>query len=59
MKTFAFLTKDSFRVEVKASNAKSAYNKLNSVTYFKDKITKSYIEYNKDGLASLHSWKSV
>lgn len=59
MKTFAFLTKDSFRIEVKASTPKSAYRKLVSITHLKDKITKSYISYNKDGLASLEGWKGL
>lgn len=59
MKTFAFLTKDSFRIDVKASTAKSAYRKLASVPNYSDKITKSYIQYDKDGLASIHCWKTL
>jgi hypothetical protein len=59
MKTFAFLTKDSFRVEVKAYNAKSGYNKLKSIPHISRKLTKSYIQYDSQGLASLHSWKTL
>lgn len=44
MRTYAFLTKDGFRVEVKASTPKSAYNKLMSVIHLSSKITKSYLE---------------
>lgn len=59
MKTFSFMTKDSCRCEVKASSPKSAYRKLLSIPHLAQKITKSYIEYDKDGLASLDSWKGV
>jgi hypothetical protein len=58
-KTFAFLTKDSFRCEVKASNPKSAYKKLMDIPHLAKQMTKSYISYNKDGLASLDSWKTI
>lgn len=59
MKTYAFLTKDSFRIEVKASTPKSAYNKLMSIIHLKDNVTKSFIKYSKDGLASLDGWKAI
>ena len=59
MNSYAFLTKDSFRVEVKASTPIAAYNKLMSIQYFADKITDSFIKYSKDGLAALDSWKSA
>lgn len=55
--TYAFLTKDSFRIEVKASNEKAAYNKLMDIPFCAEKLTKSWIKYDKDGLASLHDYK--
>jgi hypothetical protein len=58
-KTYAFLTKDSFRCEVKASGPKSAYNKLMDIPHLAEKVTKSYIVYDKDGLSSLDNWKNV
>jgi hypothetical protein len=59
MNTFAFLTKDSFRIEVKATSPKAAYNKINSITHLKDKITKSFVQYNSSGLANLSDWKNI
>jgi hypothetical protein len=60
MKTFSFLTENSFRIDVKASTAKAGYNKLMSIPYIANKkITKSYLEYDKDGFASVYSWKSL
>jgi hypothetical protein len=58
-KTYAFLTKDSSRCEVKASSPKSAYKKLMDIPHLAKRITTSYICFNKDGLASLDSWKSL
>jgi hypothetical protein len=58
-KTFAFLTKDSFRVEVKASSPLAAYKKLKDIPHIAENITASFIEYDKDGLANLHDWKTV
>lgn len=59
MKTFAFLTHDSFRIEVLASCPKSGYRKLRSIISLRDRITKSYLAYNKDGLASIYGWKTL
>ena len=59
IKTYSFLTTDSFRVDVKASSPKAAYNKLKSIPFHVDKITKSYIVYGKDGLASLDGWRAL
>jgi len=58
MKTFAFLTKDSFRVEVKASTPRSAYNKLMSIPHLAEKTTKSYVVYDRDGFTS-YDWKGL
>tara|TARA_R100001443_G_scaffold51553_1_gene63494 strand:+ start:746 stop:958 length:213 start_codon:yes stop_codon:yes gene_type:complete len=54
MKLFAFITANSFRIEVKASNPKAAYNKLKSIPMFNNcevygKITNSYYEHPKNG----------
>jgi hypothetical protein len=59
MKTYAFITKDSWRVEVKASKPEAAYNKLLDIPYLRDMITTSYYEYDKDGLCSVYNVKSV
>jgi len=59
MNTYAFLTKDSFRVEVKASTPRAGYNKLMSIPHLAVKVTKSYIKYDRAGLASLESWKTI
>lgn len=45
MKTFSFITSKSFRIDVKASNPRAAYNKLKLIQH----ITTSYYEYDKDG----------
>ena len=46
MKKYAFLTKDNFRVEVKASSAIAGFNKLKSIPYFDDnEITVFYYQY--------------
>jgi hypothetical protein len=50
MKTYCFYTKDNFRQDVKASTPKSAWNKICSFPYFRDKFTGAYGIYNKDGL---------
>ena len=47
MKTFSFITSKSFRIDVKASNPRAAYNKLNKQLI--QHLTTSYYEYNKDG----------
>lgn len=59
MNTYAFLTKDSFRIEVKASTPKAAYKKLLSIPHLAIKLTPSFIKYDKDGLAALDGWRSV
>lgn len=59
MKTFAFLTKDSFRIDVKASTPRAAYRKLLSIPHLAEKITPSYIQYDKDGLAALDAWRGL
>jgi len=57
MNTYAFLTNDSFRIEVKASTPKAAYNKLISISQFKNRVTRSWVKFNKDGLASAYDYK--
>tara|TARA_Y100000310_G_scaffold642_1_gene932 strand:+ start:388 stop:579 length:192 start_codon:yes stop_codon:yes gene_type:complete len=62
MKTFAFLTEDSWRIEVLASNANAGYKKLKSIPYFNDrygKITKSYYEYPPLGFCSNDNIKRI
>lgn len=51
MNTYAFITSNSFRIEVKASTALAGFNKINSVTHLKDKLTREYWKYDKDGFA--------
>ena len=59
MKTYAFLTKSSNRVEVKASTPEAGLKKLLSIPYFADSITETFIEYNKDGFASRDAWTTT
>ena len=59
MKTYAFLTKNSNRVEVKASTPEAGLKKLLSIPYFADSITETFIEYNKDGFASRDAWTTT
>jgi hypothetical protein len=64
MRTYAFLTSKSWRVEATAPTARKAFtvakDKLdNEDTGFYGSITKSYITYDKDGLASLSSWRKL
>ena len=59
MKTYSFKTEDNFRVDVKATTPKAAFNKLMSIPIIKNMgITKEYIKYNKDGLSDL-SWTTL
>ena len=58
-KTYAFLTKDSFRCEVRASNPKAGYRKLMDIPHLAKKITKSYISYGSSGLSNLDGWKTI
>ena len=53
MRTFSFLLTDGFRVDVKASTPKAAYNKL--LPYCGSSITKQYLDYIKD--SSIYGWK--
>jgi len=55
MKTFSFLLTDGFRVDVKASTPKVAYNKL--LPYWSSSITKQYLDYVKD--SSIYGWRSL
>ena len=57
MKTFSFLLKDGFRMDVKASTPKSAYNKLKSISFTHLKVTKKYLDYSKD--SSVYGWRSL
>jgi hypothetical protein len=59
MKTFSFRTKDCFRVDVLATTPRAGYNKLKAVPHLAEKITTSYLAYDKDGLASIHSWQTL
>jgi len=59
MKTYAFLTKDSSRVEVKASSPEAGLKKLLCIPYFADKVTETFIEYNKNGIAYRDAWQTT
>lgn len=59
MTTYAFLTKDSFRVDVEATSPRAAYRKLMSIPFFRHRITTAYIKYDKDGLAALDGWRGL
>ena len=53
MNNYAFITKDGWKVEVDASNPKSAYNKLNAIPYFRNRgITRLYYKFGKDGFVA-------
>ncbi len=58
-KTYSFLMSNSFRIDVKATNPGSAYKKLLDVPSIAEKLTRSYIQYNRSGYADLHSWKNL
>jgi|ETNvirnome_2_300_1030623.scaffolds.fasta_scaffold129498_2 hypothetical protein len=58
MKKYSFLLKDGFRIDVKASTPKAAYNKLNKISTIKIfEVTKKYIDYAKD--SSVYGWRSL
>ena len=60
MNTYAFITGDSFRVEVKASTPQAGYNKLKSISCFDDKkISKNYYKYSKAGFCCIHSVRTI
>ena len=60
MNLYAFLTKDNTRLEVKASTAKAAFNKLKSIPYFDDnEITVFYYQYPKNGFVANYNLKSL
>ena len=53
MKTYSFLTSKGFRIDVKGSGPKVAYNKLKLIQH----ITKFYYEYDKDGFVNIDNLK--
>lgn len=59
MKTFSFKTKDNTRVDVKASTPKAALKKLLDISFFEDKVTSEFLEYDKDGIADIYSWQTT
>jgi hypothetical protein len=60
MKTYAFQTKDNFRIDVKATSPKSAYNKLKSIPNYTDLITQYYYQYDNDGYYNFSlGWKKL
>jgi len=60
MNTYAFITSDSFRIEVKASTPQAGYNKLKSISYFDNKkISKSYFKYSKAGFCCIHDVRAI
>ena len=72
MKTFSFITSKGFRIDVKASNPKAGYNKLNKkliqhlttsniASTFVADISPShlnYYEYDKDGFVDVNKKES-
>jgi len=56
MRTFAFLTPDNFRIDIKASYPRAGYNKLIKAGH---KISKLFLLYNKDGFASIYDWQTL
>ena len=59
-RSYAFLTRDSFRIEVEAPSAISAFRKARLVGDAKNKVvTNSYITFGKSGFASNDSWKTL
>ena len=60
MNTYAFITGDSFRVEVKATTPQAGYNKLKSISYFDNKkISKNYYKYSKAGFCCIHYVRTI
>ena len=60
MNTFAFEIKDGFRFDVRASTAKSAWNKINSISFMLEKATGNYFKYDKDGTHSNNlGWEQI
>jgi len=59
MKTYAFLTRKNFRVEVEASTPISAWHKLRSIPHLKEEVLPTYQEYSKNGLASVCDWRAL
>ena len=60
MKTYAFQTKDNFRIDIKATTPQSAYNKLKSIPIYSDLITEYYFQYDKDGYHNFSlGWKHL
>ena len=57
MKKYSFLLKDGFRIDVKASTPKAAYNKLKAISFTQLKVTKKYLDYSKD--SSVYGWRSL
>ena len=56
MRTFAFLDADNFRIDVKASYPRAAYNKLIKRGF---DIGNTFLPYDKDGFASNYSWETL
>lgn len=57
-RTFAFLTTDSFRIEVKATSTRQAYFKAKKIAESKGhKITKTYTTYGRDGVDT--GWRGM
>ena len=57
MKTFSVITSKGFRIDVKASNPKAGYNKLNKQLI--QHLTTSYYEYDKDGFVDVTKIKTL
>lgn len=49
MKTFSILLKSNNRIDVNASNIRSAYKKLCDIGAFKYEVTNMFLRYNKEG----------
>lgn len=56
MKTFSFLLSNGFRMDVKASYPRAGYNKLKKRGI---SVSKLYLEYDREGTASVYSWNTL
>ena len=54
MHTYAFITTDNCRVDVKATTAKAAWNKLQSIPSLKRQVTRAHFRYDSDGFSDIH-----
>ena len=54
MKTYAFITIDNCRIDVRAATPQAAWNKLQSIPHLKRQLTRAYFCYDPDGFSSVN-----